>query len=550
MADSNMRCTCGHRVFREHKATTVVIERRWLLFDAGAWGGAGSTPLGTYFGSGPGGAWGNFEVSVTKRSTRLTCESCQRLRSATPAQGIGIFGAYRYVDNIFVMVTSGADLGGLTAVFVGVTTGARVEVSPVRQYAPVFSLAAPAPAVVAPFPPLGARLASAIRIPLPDVEYDDTYTVSLVDSIGGTTTVLTTISLESAVQVHHVNEADLNGLPRSLVQTNLSAKTPVGQPGSGASSGIPFDKCDAVIEYDARFGTLPDAQGWTHAGAGPSADYNLVAGGSLDVENTAGPTYWTKEITLATPADQVHMYAHYRVQTASSADEEGVSFLGAVAPGGSADYEGAQMVQGESKLSYLTLDSATPALVSNRPRASWSSIFTGVDVGAMGFASVEDAPAELVDAGTTWGSLAGGGVNPTMLARFGCFYGDVHAQIRNFAVSAPGRFMRAFFKSFTATSNPVLRLYFASDLDAASSARFKVRYGALGLGNNPYALGALSSSTNAFFTTKNSVVEVAVSLPSLTAGAPFWFTVERDWASVDDATRATLHLLSATVRSS
>lgn len=550
MADTNMRCTCGHRVFREHKTTTSVAERRWLLFDAGAYGGAGSSPLGTYFGSGPGGAWGNFEVMVTKRSTRLTCESCQRLRNATPASGLGVFGAYRYVDNIFVMVTSAAELGGLRAVFTGSTTGAVVEVSPVRQFAPVFSLAAPAPSEVAPYPPLGAKLAAAIRIPLPDVEYDDTYTVSLVDSIGGTTTPLTTISLESAVQVHHVNEADLNGLPRSLVQTNLAARSPVGQPGSGASPGIPFDKCDAVLEYDARLGGLPSAQGWTHAGVGPSADYNMVAGGVLDVANSAGSTYWTKEVTLASPTAEVHMYAHYRVQTASSASEEGLSFLGAVAPGGSADYVGAQAVQGESSLNYLTLDGTTPDLVSTRPRASWSSLFMGVEVGAMGFSAVEEAPAELVDAGTTWGSLAGGGVNPSMLARFGCIFGDVNAQIRNFVVSSPGRFMRAFFKSFTATSNPVLRLYFASDLDAASAARFKVRYGALGLGANPFAYGALSSSTSAFFTTKNSTVEVAVSLPGLTPGAPFWFTVERDWASVDDVTRATLHLLSATVRSS
>jgi hypothetical protein len=139
--------------------------------------------------------------------------------------------------------------------------------------------------------------------------------------------------------------------------------------------------------------------------------------------------------------------------------------------------------------------------------------------------------------------------------RVRAFFGDqdgsnLTSQIRNFVVSASGRFVRAMFRSYAPASSLVLRLHFVSDLGINNSARIKVRYGSLAAGTDPYTLGAVSANTTAYFNTKNVVVEVPVTLTNLPAKSPFWFSVERDWQHVDDTTAATIHLLSATVRTS
>jgi hypothetical protein len=46
----------------------------------------------------------------------------------------------------------------------------------------------------------------------------------------------------------------------------------------------------------------------------------------------------------------------------------------------------------------------------------------------------------------------------------------------------------------------------------------------------------------------NSIYEVVLDMPGLTANQPFWFSIERDWAHGDDKLAATVHLFQATVR--
>lgn len=550
-ADPNMRCVCGYRVFREHIRTVPETVEQWVLYDDGSYGGFGSTPFGTFFGSGSAGEWGLFSVEVSRTRKQLVCESCNRVRSDVPLGGVGVFGSYLYGDSIFILVTETSLLSCLRVRFTSSAYG-TVDVSPTRHFGPPLPLSAPAPVTTAPTPPAGATTAGILRAVLPDVDHDGDFVVSLVDVCAGVEVQLTIVALESTVQVHTPYEAELNGLPGHLVETNFSILVPSVQPGSGSIVGIPFDRCTAVIEYDARWGTAPAAQGWTHqaSGVGAPTDYSIIEGGVLGI-NTTDPSYWEREITLGSPGAAVFAYAKCRVQSSTPGTGEGLELRGELAPGGSGNYEGFRSFLQETVIAGRKLDSTGASTWAGRLAAMWSQLFLGEEIGADGVAYFGETGFLPIDASTVWGTQAGGGANPSLRARFGDVEGStLIAQLRNFVVSTPGRFMRAFFRSYAPTASPVLRLYFVSDLDTFASAKVKVRYGSLSLGTTPYALGALSASSTVYFTTKNVMVEVTLSLPSLTAAAPFWFSVERDWQNSDDVTAATIHLVSATVRSS
>lgn len=548
-ADPNMRCVCGYRIFREHVITIPETVEQWLLFDNGSYGGFGSTPFGTYFGSGAGGLWGLFEADVARVHKQLTCENCSRLRSDIPLGGVGVFGSYRYGDSLFILVTDTSLLSCLRVRFT--STLETVFVSPTRYLGAPLPLSAPTPAVTAASPPPGATVAGLLRVLLPDVDHDASFVVSLVDVCASSEVPLTILSLEFAVQVHAITEAELDGLPRHIIENNLSLMLPTAQPGTGSLHGIPFDRCKAVVEYDARFGTLPAAQGWTHAGAGLPADFVLIDGGVLNAFTTTD-SYFEKEVTLGAPGTALHMFTKFRVQASTFGAGEGLETRAELAPGAFGLYEGVRYFQQQYELFDRKLDGTAQSNMAYRFEGIWTQLFVGERIGSnLAAYTVDDDRMVPVVVATKFGAGVAGGTSPTVRARFGDFEGGgLTAQLRNFVVSTPGRFMRAFFRSYAAIASPVLRLYFVSDLDGANPARFKVRYGNLGLGTNPYSFGALSVGSTAYFTMKNVMVEVTVSLPSLTAMAPFWFSVERDWANVDDVTDATLHLLSATVRSS
>lgn len=548
-ADPNMRCVCGYRIFRERVVTVPETVEQWLLFDNGAYGGFGSTPFGTFFGSGAAGAWGLFEAEVDRVHKQLSCENCNRLRSDTPLGGVGVFGSYRYGDSLFILVTDTSLISCLRVRFT--STLESVSVSPTRYLGTPLPLAAPTPAVTAASPPPGAPIAGVLRVLLPDVDHDANFVVSLVDVCAGTEVSLTILPLESAVQVHAITEAELDGLPKHLIEVNTIAQVSSSQPGTGSLPGIPFDRCKAVIEYDARFGTLPTAQGWTHAGAGLVGDFTLIDGGVLNIATTVD-SYFEKEIVLGAAEATVHLFTKFRVQSSTFGVGEGFEARAEIAPGALGNYQGVRYVQHQYQLDDRKLDGSAQSVRAFRFEGTWTQLFVGARPGtSIAFSTVDQDRMEPTSVPVKFGTGSVGGASPSLRARFGDFEGStLLAQLRNFVASTPGRFMRAFFRSYAAVSSPVLRLYFVSDLDTSASARFKIRYGNLGLGTNPYSLGALSVGTTAFFNTKNVMVEVAVSLPSLTAMAPFWFSVERDWANVDDVTDATLHLLSATVRSS
>lgn len=542
-ADPNMRCVCGYRVFRENLTTTTENISRWLRFGAG---GFGATPFGTYFGASASGSWGEFSIPTPVTRRKVTCESCNRLRTNTLLSGVGVYGSYTLGGSLFLYVTDVDLLSCLRVKFSNSEFGTYTT-SPVKFVGTPLPLVAPTPPVVAPTPPAGAKLAGVLRVELPEVDHDGDYLVSLVDVCAGTELPIALFPLESTVQIHLPAEADLNGLPRSLIDSNLTADLTPSQPGSGSISGIPFDRCTGVIEYDARFGTDPAGQGWAQT-AGASGDYGLTAGGILDATTTTS-SYWEQSAALAAPTTSVHAYAKYRVGAASSGAGQGLEFRAEAAPGSSADYAGARVFQDTDTLYTRALDDSSQNNVDTQVQGPWSEMYLGAKIGDLGFTALNELVG--VDVGVDWGNRPGGPLNAELRGLFGDYAGsNLSAQIRNFVVSASGRFVRAMFRSYAPASSLVLRLHFVSDLGINNSARIKVRYGSLAAGTDPYALGAVSANTTAYFNTKNVVVEVPVTLTNLPAKSPFWFSVERDWQHVDDATAATIHLLSATVRSS
>ena len=542
-ADPNMRCVCGYRVFREAISTKAESVSRWLRFT----GGFGATPFGTYFGSGGIGTWGQFETSAQVTRKRVVCESCQRVRSDTTLGVTGVFGSYVFAGSLYVYVTDTSLLGCLRVKFSDPELG-TYTLSPVKFTGLPLPLAAGVPIATAPTPPAGALVAGVLQVPLPEVDHDGEYLVSLVDVCAGYETPIAIFSLESTVQTYFPVDADLNGLPRSIIDSNLTADLTAAQPGSGSISGIPFDRCTGVLEYDARYGTAPDAQGWTQP-VGAPGDYGLTAGGILAASTTTS-SYWEKQLNLPAPAVSVHTYAKYRVQASNTAGPgEGFELRAEVAPGGGGDYEGARVFQDAGLLQTRRLDGSLQASVEVQAQGQWSETYVGAKLADRGFVLMNNLVP--IDVPVVWGTRPGGPLSQELRATFGDVAGSsLTAQLRNFVASAAGRFVRATFRGYAAASSSTLRLYFVSDLGLGNSARVKVRYGSLAFGADPYALGAVSADTTAYFNTKNVVVEVPLTLTNLPAKSPFWFSVERDWQHPDDTTAATIHLLSATVRTS
>lgn len=553
-ADPNMKCVCGFRRFRESIRAVDDDVEQWVRFDDGTYGGFGSTPFGTFFGSGAGGAWGLFELTVARTHQVLACESCGRARSDKVIGGNGVFGSYLLGNSIFVLISDASLLACLRVRFRNEELDITVDVSPTVYLGTPLPLVAPAPAETAPTPPAGATIAGLIRAVLPDVDEDAEFVVSLVDVCAGTETLLTTINLESTVQIHYPNEADLNGIPRTVVQQGLRITMPSAQPSGAGSVGIPFDWCRTVMEYDARFGALPLASGWTQFGAVPDS-VALEPGGTLLFETSALSSAYLQEVTLPTAFTSIYMYSRYWVQSSAVGDErDGLSMLADGAPGASVNYRGMLMRGRPTSLSTRTLEGATANILLNDLPPGWVEFMTAMSPTEANGMLAGPETYGVFDKAARWGPGGFGGVSPTVRAAFGCFRDSaVLIHLRNFVVSEPGRFMRSYFKSYAAAATQTLRLYFVGDVDGVGgqTARIKVRYGSGALGVNPYALGsAFTVSATAFFNTRNVIVEVPLSLTGLAAQQPFWFSVEREWDHADDLTQSTIHLIEATVRSS
>lgn len=554
--DPHQRCTCGWRRFRDTKASSEEIVQRYVFFDEGDGEGFGAVPMGTYFGSGSGGLWGLFEG--TRRSCTLTvrCESCTRVRSQRTISSATVFGGYRNGQDFYVVASDIADAGCFSMEF--------RQGSFVLSASPSLVSLSPRPLVIADppigdpvfSPPAGAETANTLlKVTIPSAPVDGSYDAVLVNRCCGYEQVLGTLTLEVDVLILNPTDADLNGAPELWLQQNWEVSPPAAQPYSGSAKGIALDKCDAVIEYDARFGVTPDDPtfGFTLGGSGSSAEYVLSPGGVLQINTVGGGvnTIWEKTLSLATGVDAIYSYAHYLIEDAPTAPAagEGFNFEGAYSIAADNLYRGVRWAWQGEQIYATDLDAAShtvwPGALDYRS-THWQRTAMAA---APGLSNLYTWHNQEFDDGLTVGNVAGAPLADEMRARFGDFAGTgVAGYLRNFVVSAPRRFMRAWFRGYATVANPVVRLYVTSDLDGSGEtlARFLVRYG----NDDPYTIPPNTAGQSFSFTSRNSIFEIPVQLSGLTPNEPFYFTVERDFDHADDRTRATCWLMHATVRGS
>lgn len=551
----NRQCTCGWRRFRNRVVRTTETVDRYVYFDNADLGGYGSLPLGLPYGSGGLGEWGLFSGDLRTTSTQTVCENCARIRLEQVISSVVVYGAFITGDYIYIVVsdTEASGTGCLELRFDG--DGPVTALALNRSY-PVLPLPAETPSGDTYETPPGTA-ASMLRAPIPVAAIEGVYEVFFVDRCSGFEESLGTVILESDMIVLNPKDAHINGAPDYWLTHNVRSRAETIQIASGAVLGIPFDKCDAVIEYDARFGTNPTSQGFTLTGT-PSVEA-LVSGGALQLTTpgAAAATYYTQDVTLAATVDRVNMYVRYNHRANVDADAAGAGFnvVGAYANGSATPYNGARLKHYDVP-DMVLLDGSADTAFTIDPTAyknlnGWREMAAqhhGTD--AISLVSKGGEPEQV--ANTVFGSIAGpAGADPVLRAQFGDIEGTgVDTLIQNVVVSAPGRFMRASFRAFATTAAPTLRLHLVSDLrvGAFTTARFLVRYGALGVGGDPTAFPTDTVAGTVDFVTANQMFELSLALTALPSGVPFWFTVERDHTHADDAADATAWLLSATVR--
>lgn len=560
MADPNMRCNCGFRRFRKNFAKDSKLVHRWVLFDSGAYGGMGSQPFGTAFGSGSDGVWGLFPGTLNSSVLEITCENCTKVRRADLVSSSSIFGSYVLDNKIYIVAGDVGPVGCFEAQFTNGTDTYSASIS--VSASPLLPLAAADPGGPTFFSPPTPAAMVVLEATLPEVSTTDTYTISFVDRCSGTTVPLAIVVLEADVTVLDPKSADL-GAPLLWLR-RIPTKNTI-QPATNSIPTIPFEKCDVVAEFDARFGTTPDVQGWTHAGAGVAGDYVLEDGGSLAFTTTVAlPSYWKQTVVLGGGAVRSFaLHSRFGIETSGAGGAgHGFEMKAGAAAGGAAQLKA---VRGNyvSALKYTKTDGSsdtTPLAALNSDLidgagntvSNWHEFAAMSDVTTDAGLAFLDGSSQVFVPSTRFGSDAGTTpASATFYAQFGDVLGDgMTGRLQHFVASAPGRFARAWFRTYTPVTNPTLRLGLVSDLVSGplNTARFKIYYGSMDTGGNPYRVPASQVSVTATFVTQNQTVELPFSLTGLAAKTPMWFTVERDWAHADDKSRACVHLLHATVR--
>lgn len=544
----NRVCACGFTRFRDRIRKTEESVERWMFFEDPG-GGFGSTPFGTYFGAGSGTGWGLFTGTLRTTARETVCESCSRLRLTKTLGALAVFGVY--ADNGYIYVAA-SDLSFPATCYSIRFQGPETFEAPLSFFAGLPSaLLAPTPSTTAPTPPPGASTVNALlRGPVPEVVITGEYDVILVDRCCGCETPVATVTLEAPPMIFTPLDADLGGAPRQWLRGGSVHYDGV-QPASGVRLSIPFDHIDGLLEYDSRLNSLPDAQGWTHAGTGVPGNYQLVDGKALRMLIVSGQSsYWTQTMALSANPGRIYAYSHVAPGTiAGAAPGDGYYVDGRYALSIGGTYAGVRVnhhtdaprattLSGGAEVDLLSGDLVPPGFVtlgagddnSDGIEAVWfeDRSLRGAYYGTTGTPAAFEMIGEFGDRGAAGNDLA---------------------YIRNVVISAGGRFIRPMFAAFAQIAAPTVRLYLIADSNASAdkTARFLIQYG-VGTGD-PYAMPSSTVSQTVNFTAANTMFEAPFVLTGLTAQQPFWFTVERDWDHADDKLTATAHLMQCTVRS-
>lgn len=513
-------------------------------------GGLGSTPFGTFFGAGGGGLWGLFSAELNSTRLEVICENCQRPRSSKTLGGIAVFGSYMENSTFYVVASDVARPAACYHLRFDGPGG-----SSFKENLYLDGLTTPPP-LYADLPdeydtshPVDAELVDTVLwARVPEIANTGEYTVTLVDRCCGCEKTLVVIELEAPPMLIKPADGELTGAP-VIWRRNFRPDASSAQPASSHRETIPFDKCTVVVEYDARLNTLPADQNWVYQGDGSSGDWGMAEGQVLrGITSPALSSYWERVVSVTDVPPTVYAYSSFLLASVSgSTFGDGLDFQALVGETGQ-PYVGVRYTA-RDELVYMTRldDSAEYTPWSSAALKGWISA-GGADASGAEALWIDQQHMQLEDA-TRYETVTPNAAANEIIVRFGDVNGvGITAYLRNFVVSAPGRFIRPLFAAFTQVTDPIVRVYTTADANISSekSARFKLLYGPGG--GNPYQLPATAISLTASYPFANSIVELTFGLSGLTANQPFWFTLERDWSHTDDKIDTTVHMHHATVR--
>ena len=514
-------------------------------------GGLGSTPFGSFFGGhggggGSGDGWGQFPGTMTSVTYTLACESCGRHRRDRIVGAFTPYGAYVQAGAIYVV---GSDFARPTGCYSVELVGEDGEyyAAPLT-WVPVLPppLVAPTPDVTLPSPPPGASIVDTVlSADLPEVLLTQEFTIWLVNTCAGTRVPLIAETLESPPMLLTAQDADLGSAPRAWL-SGQRGRMPASALSSGLRLTLPFDKCLGVIEYSARLETLPSAQGFTHAGAGSSGDYQLIPGGLLAETTATLPSYWSKTLVLG--ANPTEAYLHARMQPENEpahATGAGMRFAAQYAQFVASPYAGLTIAR-SGQAWYLTEPDLTGDGSALMTGAGWTSMaaYTNDTSDDQAWSS------DFVQRGTFFGLVGSAGAFDAALT-FGDVSGSGLTAVLDTAVASfGGRFIRPRFSAIAPVASPVVRIYGYADSNSSTGKLICMRVRAAPSTSSPYAEGAIVATAILNVTASGATFTMDFSLPGMTAGQPFSFTLERVWDSAQDTLDATFHVEALAVRSS
>ncbi len=528
------QCTCGYTIFRERQIRTSTEVQRWLMFEDINGGGFGSYPLGALMGGGStvGTLWGLFDATTQRCAAEVSCTSCQRVRLTRELGSFTYLGSYFSGNYIYVV---GADDDGPSQLSLQLVGPATYDLGLSYTVDVQQAVAMEVPDVTTNVEPTENVADTLLRAEIPDV-IPGTYSVVLVNSCFGTSTVLGTIDLEASVMILFPRDADLGGAPRFWLQGLRSS--PVSQPASGAPASVPFDKLQVLFEYDAELGTLPAAQGWIMSYGAAGGTYAMAAGGAYSVD-TNGDVFSMAGNDTGTQIERLMIYARITDLGCTGATS-GLS-LGCGVVGAAGSFTGGSTVLDSAVYAY-SIPLATYLQVDETPAVGWIDHGLVVDTNAAGLAWVGERIIDVpmtVDPGGA--PVSGGGLTT--------FSGATGVFLLKHLVVGDGRWIRAKWTAVTTVVAPTLRFYFVADPGSlpTRTARFRVCYGPASAGPYTRPASTVDFTVN-LGATPNVVVEASTALSGLTANTGFYFTLERVYDHVDDVMDATAHLQYVTVR--
>ena len=353
--------------------------------------------------------------------------------------------------------------------------------------------------------------------------------------------------------------ADLNGAPefwRGVDWREGAFPSPVdGRP----APGIPFDPVRVLLEYDARFGTLPPEQGWTPNNEEATASYTVDDHRALRFAIDDQPAFFTAEAELeAKSPAQLHAYVTVVVDRVRAADGGGFTQLAEANPparpfrGVRADWVSTRE---RGELHYLTLDgretvgSAQPAAEGrDGHEVSMQAAFPAEPGDARGGRALVCLDGQVQEHPlAAFGQGPRGPERATLRAVFGFLpkTGQAAGRLRNIVVSSPARYLRAWMRTAAPTAAPVLRLGFVTPERATAGVRFRVRYGHAKNDETALPLRLAEATLTLDDVEAGREMRLDIPLPAAGAADPLLLTLERDSLHPDDRLPTSIRLVSA-----